>query len=503
MVSKLNSNRMKKLLLAFSMVMFCFVAAQAQQTRPKIKQFQLAPGERYMILTDGSGTQYYTPFDDAVDTINSDTRLDDPRISGDTLYFTVIDKDGNPIDTQFVNLDLFIEVERNAGAPGSTPAGNDPIIYVNESNGDLYTWDGSQWRLIGAGDHDWYEVGTTDPPNNINDNIYTHGMLGVNKESLYDTVDIRGTFHAQHSPGGQVYFGSRVQGFMNWKPFVEPFTAQPQSANGPGIYQQYNNDTLAAWVGTRSGAEGYEAAMYSGNKTDSTFALFTLSYGGVNLHTRNSVARDRIVSGDQSLFEISRSNRPITRKAGLYMHQDGFFQLKQVHYGDTTDVIYSDSTGDVYFDKYPASRTDTATATPSNFLYTDSEGKLQSADLEYIDRELVNAGVPVSTYTAAEAGETIVNFNNKVKHIAEINCASVTSEFSMTVENAWDGVTTAAVYNVRFHSVPGSTITVTLDAGKTFYSEIGQAITELVLVANEDKILTMYVKDGVTFYTME
>ena len=43
------------------------------------------------------------------------------------------------------------EIERGSGAPGSTPSGLDPILYVNEDNGDAYTWDGAAWNPIGGG----------------------------------------------------------------------------------------------------------------------------------------------------------------------------------------------------------------------------------------------------------------------------------------------------------------------------------------------------------------
>lgn len=43
-----------------------------------------------------------------------------------------------------------IEIERNTGAPTSTPVNDEPIVYVNETNGDIYTWNGTAWILRGA-----------------------------------------------------------------------------------------------------------------------------------------------------------------------------------------------------------------------------------------------------------------------------------------------------------------------------------------------------------------
>lgn len=46
-----------------------------------------------------------------------------------------------------------------------------------------YFWNGTQWEKLVSGsvsDHDWYEVGTINSPNDINDNIYTTNNVGVN-----------------------------------------------------------------------------------------------------------------------------------------------------------------------------------------------------------------------------------------------------------------------------------------------------------------------------------
>lgn len=46
-----------------------------------------------------------------------------------------------------------------------------------------YYWDGSAWVRIKIGDegedHDWYEQGSSNAPNSINDNIYTQGNVGI------------------------------------------------------------------------------------------------------------------------------------------------------------------------------------------------------------------------------------------------------------------------------------------------------------------------------------
>ena len=46
----------------------------------------------------------------------------------------------------------------------------------------FYFWNGTLWEKINSGtaDHDWYEVGTTTSPDNINDNIFTNNNVGIN-----------------------------------------------------------------------------------------------------------------------------------------------------------------------------------------------------------------------------------------------------------------------------------------------------------------------------------
>ncbi len=50
-----------------------------------------------------------------------------------------------------------VEIERDSGAPASSPLGLDPIFYINETSGAAYTYDGSQWNLIGG--NSWGRTG--------------------------------------------------------------------------------------------------------------------------------------------------------------------------------------------------------------------------------------------------------------------------------------------------------------------------------------------------------
>ncbi|MEM1122530.1 MAG: tail fiber domain-containing protein [Bacteroidota bacterium] len=43
-----------------------------------------------------------------------------------------------------------------------------------------------------SGDHDWYEVGTTNEPNSINDNIFTQGQVGIGTIAPTEELDVEG-----------------------------------------------------------------------------------------------------------------------------------------------------------------------------------------------------------------------------------------------------------------------------------------------------------------------
>jgi len=72
------------------------------------------------------------------------------------------------------------------------------LVYnTNAASGvGYYYWDGSKWNrlydeTVNSEDHDWYEVGGTNPPNAIADNIFTNGKVGIavpNPSAVLDMV---------------------------------------------------------------------------------------------------------------------------------------------------------------------------------------------------------------------------------------------------------------------------------------------------------------------------
>jgi hypothetical protein len=78
---------MKKLIFFVVLLFGWSAVADAQQTRPKISQMELAPGENYTIITDAQGVQTYQ--------LIKNEQIDGFQIVGDSLCIDVIDEYGN------------------------------------------------------------------------------------------------------------------------------------------------------------------------------------------------------------------------------------------------------------------------------------------------------------------------------------------------------------------------------------------------------------------------
>jgi len=111
--------------------------------------------------------------------------------------------------------------------------------------------------------------------------------------------------------------------------------------------------------------------------------------------------------------------------------------------------------------------------------------------------------------TPANGGTYSVDFTSDAKAIVEVNCTNITTSFTLNFSNTFNSSTVmgsagwSAVYTLRFYDVSGSGGTVTLDSGKTFYDETGATVSSITLTASEDRMVTMYTKDGTTFYSKD
>lgn len=84
-----------------------------------------------------------------------------------------------------------------AAAPVATPAVSLLVYNTNATTGlGYYYWDGTQWvKLLNQNDvdRDWYEVGTTTSPDNINDNIFTQGFVGIGRTNPQRRLEVNGS----------------------------------------------------------------------------------------------------------------------------------------------------------------------------------------------------------------------------------------------------------------------------------------------------------------------
>lgn len=86
----------------------------------------------------------------------------------------------------------------NGTTPVNTPAISLLVYNTNATvtggaGTGFYYWNGTVWtKLQDQIDHDWYEVGTTIAPDNINDNIYTQGNVGIGMAAPEEALVVHG-----------------------------------------------------------------------------------------------------------------------------------------------------------------------------------------------------------------------------------------------------------------------------------------------------------------------
>lgn len=102
----------------------------------------------------------------------------------------------------------------NAAAPVTAPAVSLLVYNTNAATQTgYYYWDGARWQRLHdnvVGDQDWYEQGTTRGPDNINDNIYTQGNVGIGIPASADQLHVGGnTRIGAFSPVGTGVLPSR------------------------------------------------------------------------------------------------------------------------------------------------------------------------------------------------------------------------------------------------------------------------------------------------------
>jgi len=89
-------------------------------------------------------------------------------------------------------------IDLTTAAPLTAPATSVLVYNTNAASGvGYYYWDASKWNrlydeTVNSEDHDWYEVGSTDAPNSINDDIFTQGDVGIGEILPKAKLDVNG-----------------------------------------------------------------------------------------------------------------------------------------------------------------------------------------------------------------------------------------------------------------------------------------------------------------------
>lgn len=89
--------------------------------------------------------------------------------------------------------------QRNSNLTGLTGAQQGLLIY-NTDDDEFNYWDGAMWIPFPGGlDHDWYEANTSTAPDNIADNVYTNGLVGIGLSNPSQSLHIANTSGAIQS----------------------------------------------------------------------------------------------------------------------------------------------------------------------------------------------------------------------------------------------------------------------------------------------------------------
>lgn len=155
----------------------------------------------------------------------------------------------------------------NAAAPITNPAVSLLVYNTNAATQEgFYYWDGNRWQHLHdnvVGDHDWYEQGTNTAPNNINDNIYTQGRVGIGLTTPSNQLHVGGnTRLGIISPAGSGT-GLPSQGAV----LLFSGASAP-----PSLYDSENSDPL--WMGRYNVARDQsQLRMNLGDNSQSEDAL--------------------------------------------------------------------------------------------------------------------------------------------------------------------------------------------------------------------------------------
>ena len=196
-----------------------------------------------------------------------------PRISLTNVTETMLDG----TNTAATGLLIF---NTNAGVSGGNGVG-------------YYYFTGTQWERLStsSNDHDFYEEGTTNVPNDINDDIYTLGKLAIGKNSADYALDIteasttRGLNVNVLGNSSAISYGAYIQnnnssGYANYG--IYTLASGITDGDKIGIFNEITNTGSDTHTGVRNTLSGTGSGIQTGTVND-----VEVSEGGTHYGIRN------------------------------------------------------------------------------------------------------------------------------------------------------------------------------------------------------------------------
>ncbi|MGL4363942.1 MAG: beta strand repeat-containing protein [Bacteroidales bacterium] len=196
-----------------------------------------------------------------------------------TQWVRILDND-NDMQSLSFNAgtgDLSISNGNTVNIPQVVDTDNQTLTY-NNVTGDLTIVDGNTVNLNALKDHDWYEVGTTTAPDNINDNKYTLGRIAIG--SLNPT-----NYYKLMVDSGMVYINGGTP-TANLCGVSSSFIGWPHSG-----LQLGNESDYLGMVLERKGLDDHDGIIYFSGEYPSDALRFCTAVWNGSTHCFNEKAR--------------------------------------------------------------------------------------------------------------------------------------------------------------------------------------------------------------------